>query len=107
MIYTVKKVLAMQSGVSDRGEWKSQDIVVEELTPDVQYPNQYLLRLSGNNVNMLNGIAEGCKVEAMWYSRVREYKTRDGRTMLAQEHRCWKVERADGDKKQQDDNLIF
>ena len=108
MIYTVKKVLPMQSGVSDRGEWKSQDIVVEELTPDVQYPNQYLLRLSGNNVNMLNGIAEGSKVEAMWYSRVREYKTKDGRTMLAQEHRCWKVERADGDKKQQqDDNLIF
>ena len=35
-------------------------------------------------------------------------KTKDGRTMLAQEHRCWKVERADGDKKQQqDDNLIF
>ncbi|MBO5823328.1 MAG: DUF3127 domain-containing protein [Prevotella sp.] len=108
MIYIVKKVLAMQSGVSDRGEWKSQDLVVEELTPDVQYPNQYLLRLSGNNVNMLNGIVEGCKVEAMWYSRVREYKTRDGKTMLAQEHRCWKVERADGDKKQQqDDNLIF
>ena len=26
----------------------------------------------------------------------------------SQEHRCWKVERADGDKKQQqDDNLIF
>ena len=36
-------------------------------------------------------------------------KRKDGRTMLAQEHRCWKVEpTADGDKKQQkDDNLIF
>lgn len=105
MIYTVKKVLAMQSGVSDRGEWKSQDFVAEEVAPDVQYPNQYLLRLSGNNVDMLNGIGEGCKVKLQWYSRVREYKTKEGRTMLTQEHRCWKVERVVENRQQ--DNIIF
>ena len=40
--FKVIEILALQSGTSERGEWKSQEVILEEVQnvqyPDVQYP---------------------------------------------------------------------
>lgn len=87
----VIKVLQMQQGTSERGQWKSQDIVVEA-QQNVQYPDRYVLHFSGQAVDQLAGIREGMVVTAQWAASVREWKTKDGREMYSQEMKCWKIE---------------
>ena len=87
----VIKVLQMQQGTSERGPWKSQDIVVEA-QQNVQYPDRYVLHFSGQAVDQLAGIREGMVVTAQWAASVREWKTKDGRVMYSQEMKCWKIE---------------
>ena len=50
--FKVTDMLPVQQGESERGPWRSQDIIVES-TENVQYPDRLLLRFSGNAVDML------------------------------------------------------
>ena len=62
--FKVIEILALQSGTSERGEWKSQEVILEEVQ-NVQYPDRYLIRFSGekgspspipnSNKNYING----------------------------------------------------
>ena len=87
----VKKILPLQTGVSERGEWKSREVVLEEIDERIQYPNQYVVRFTGDRVNQLDSIKEGDTVTCHWSSRVREFKTRDGRDVAVQENNGWGV----------------
>ena len=87
----VKKMMPLQTGVSERGEWKSREVVLEEIDERIQYPNQYVVRFSGDRVNQLDSIKEGDTVTCHWSSRVREFHTRDGREVAVQENNGWGV----------------
>ena len=89
--FKVTDMLPVQQGESERGPWRSQDIIVES-TENVQYPDRLLLRFSGNGVEMLAGVKVGMVVRAWWSANVRVFKTRDGRDCHVQELRCWKIE---------------
>ena len=89
--FKVTDMLPVQQGESERGPWRSQDIIVES-TENVQYPDRLLLRFSGNAVDMLAEVKVGMVVKAWWSANVRQFKTRDGRDCFAQELRCWKSE---------------
>ena len=90
--YKVIEIMPMESGTSQTTgrEWKSREFVAEEIA-DVQYPNQVLLRLGGENVKLIDGVKVGDTVELGFNSRVRSFQTRDGKTMKSQENNCWKV----------------
>ena len=90
--YKVIEIMPMESGTSQTTgkEWKSREFVAEEIE-DVQYPNQVLLRLGGENVKLIDGVNVGDTVELGFNSRVRSFQTRDGKTMKSQENNCWKV----------------
>ena len=88
----VIKVLPMQQGTSERGQWRNQDIVVEA-QQNVQFPDRYVLHFGGASVDMLSDIREGMLVTAVWSASVREWKTKDGRKVYSQELRCWKLEK--------------
>lgn len=93
--YKVVSILPAQNGTSERGEWCSQEIVIES-TEQVQYPDSFLLRLTGKNVEQLTGIKVGDVVEALWSSNVRSFQRKDGSgTTYMQENRCWKISMAD------------
>ncbi|MBQ0021550.1 MAG: DUF3127 domain-containing protein, partial [Bacteroidales bacterium] len=110
----------LQSGTSERGDWRSQDVLIESMeqreqsqarlnfaesrqrktvgqsTEQVQYPDRFLLHLSGSAVDQLQGISEGDIVEAMWSSNVRSFTRKDGSgETYMQEHRCWKITKID------------
>ena len=90
--YKVIEIMPMESGTSQTTgkEWKSREFVAEEIE-DVQYPNQVLLRLGGENVKLIDGVNVGDTVELGFNSRVRSFQTRDGKTMHSQENNCWRV----------------
>ena len=87
----VKKIMPLQTGVSERGEWRSREVILEEIDEKVQYPNQYLVRFTGDRVSQVDAINEGDTVSAHWSSRVREFRTRDGRETATQENNGWGV----------------
>lgn len=92
--YRVVSILPKQSGTSERGVWSSQEIIIE-VTEQVQYPDRFLLRLTGDNVEQLQGIKEGDIVEALWSSNVRSFPRKDGSgNSYIQENRCWKIVKA-------------
>ena len=92
ILYKVIEIMPVESGTSQATgrEWKSREFVAEEIA-DVQYPNQVLLRLGGENVKLIDGVNGGDTVELGFNSRVRSFQTRDGKTMKSQENNCWKV----------------
>ena len=90
--FKVVEILALQSGTSERGEWKSQEVILEEMQ-NVQYPDRYLIRFSGEKVEMLTGIKQDDVVMASWTASVRNYNTKDGRKMWAQSLNGWKIEK--------------
>ena len=92
-LYTVIQKQQLQQGTTERGAWRSQDIIVEA-QQNVQYPDRYLLHFSGSSVDKLAGIEEGMTVTAQWSANVRNYKTKTGSEVFVQELRCWKIERA-------------
>ena len=96
MNYKIIKIMPTESGVSQTtgNNWVSQTIVVEENTPNVQYPNKYVLQLMNDKVNMAQTLREGDMVEVGFYSTVREFKRKAGKTMFSQENRCWKIAKA-------------
>ena len=93
MNYKIIKIMPTESGVSQTtgNNWVSQTIVVEENTPNVQYPNKYVLQLMNDKVNMAQTLREGDIVEAGFYSTVREFTTKAGKQVFSQENRCWKI----------------
>ena len=92
ILYKVIEIMPVESGTSQATgrEWKSREFVAEEIE-DVQYPNQVLLRLGGENVKLIDGVNVGDTVELGFNSRVRSFQTRDGKTMKSQENNCWKI----------------
>ena len=92
ILYKVTEIMPVESGTSQTTgrEWKSREFVAEEIV-DVQYPNQVLLRVSGENVKLIDGVNVGDTVELGFNSRVRSFQTRDGKTMKTQENNCWKI----------------
>ena len=96
MNYKIIKIMPTESRVSHTtgNKWVSQTIVVEQNTPDVQYPNKYVLQLMNDKVNMAQSLREGDMVEVGFYSTVREFKTKAGKTMFSQENRCCKIAKA-------------
>ena len=92
ILYKVMEIMPVESGTSQATgrEWKSREFVAEEIV-DVQYPNQVLLRVSGENVKLIDGVNVGDTVELGFNSRVRSFQTKDGKTMKSQENNCWRV----------------
>ena len=92
VFYKVLEIMPIESGTSQATgrEWKSREFVAEEIA-NVQYPNQVLLRLSGENVKLIDGVNVGDTVELGFNSRVRSYQTKEGRTMHSQENNCWRI----------------
>ena len=92
ILYKVMEIMPVESGTSQTTgrEWKSREFVAEEIV-DVQYPNQVLLRVSGENVKLIDGVNVGDTVELGFNSRVRSFQTKDGKTMHSQENNCWRV----------------
>ena len=92
ILYKVIEIMPVESGTSQTTgrEWKSREFVAEEIM-DVQYPNQVLLRVSGENVKLIDGVNVGDTVELGFNSRVRSFQTKDGKTMHSQENNCWRV----------------
>ena len=92
IFYKVTEIMSVETGTSQATgrEWKSREFVAEEIA-EVQYPNQVLLRLSGDNVKLIDGVNVGDTVDLGFNSRVRSYQTREGKTMHSQENNCWKI----------------
>ena len=90
--YKVIEIMPVESGTSQTTgrEWKSREFVAEEIK-DVRYPNQLLMRLSGDDVKLIDGVDVGDTVDLGFNSRVRSYQTRDGKNMHSQENSCWKI----------------
>ena len=90
--YKVIEIMPMESGTSQTTgkEWKSREFVAEKIK-DVRYPNQLLMRLSGDDVKLIDGVNVGDTVDLGFNSRVRSYQTRDGKNMHSQENSCWKI----------------
>ena len=90
--YKVIEIMPVESGTSQATgrEWKSREFVAEE-SAEVQDPNQVLLRLSGDNVKLIDGVNIGDTVDLGFNSRVRAEQTRDGKNMHSQENSCWKI----------------
>ena len=90
--FKVVEILALQSGTSERGEWRSQQVILEELQ-NVQFPDRYLVRFSGEKVAMLDGIRKDDVVTASWTASVRSFNTHDGKTAYAQSLNGWRIEK--------------
>ena len=90
--YKVIEIMPVESGTSQATgrEWKSREFVAEEIK-DVRYPNQLLMRLSGDDVTLIDGVDVGDTVDLGFNSRVRSYQTWDGKNMHSQENSCWKI----------------
>ena len=91
--FKVIEILALQSGTSERGEWKSQEVILE-VVQNVQYPDRYLIRFNGEKVAMLADIRQDDIVTASWTASVRSFNTRDGRKAYAQSLNGWKIEKS-------------
>ena len=92
ILYKVIEIMPVESGTSQATgrEWKSREFVAEEIM-NARYPNQVLMRLSGDDVKLIDGVKVGDTVELGFNSRVRSFQTKDGKTMHSQENNCWRV----------------
>ena len=70
--FKVVEILALQSGTSERGEWRSQQVILEELQ-NVQFPDRYLVRFCGEKVAMLADLKKDDIVTASWTASVRSF----------------------------------
>ena len=91
----VEKILPVECGTSERGDWKSQSIVVCEELP-VPYPDRVRIDFRGDKVDQLRDIHEGDVVHVVWTSGVTERTTmKDGREVhfMSGYHRGHLIER--------------
>ena len=92
----ITAVSPLQSGVSQNGEWKSLDFVIEEV--DKQYPESLVCKARGELAEKI-AAAEGlvgsiCKAYIGF--KVRTY-TKDGIRHSITDINCWKLETASDD----------
>ena len=101
--YKVIEIMPMESGTSQTTgkEWKSREFVAEEIM-DARYPNQLLMRLTGDYVKLIDGVNVGDTVDLGFNTRVRAYQTRDGKNMHSQENSCWKINKKGRVKNEED-----
>ena len=90
--FKVVQLLGIQSGTSQHGEWKSQEVILEEMQ-NVQYPDRYLIRFGGGKLEQLAEIKEGDIVTASWTANVRSFDAKDGRKVYTQSLNGWKIEK--------------
>lgn len=95
-IYRVIELLPMQEGVSQRGAWKSRQVVVEEKVA-LPHPDRFLLRFGTEQVAMLEGVKAGDEIKAMWTNTVRSFE-KDGRKFHSQECNVWAMEKVVGNE---------
>ena len=57
ILYKVIEIMPVESGTSQATgrEWKSREFVAEEIM-NARYPNQLLMRLSGDDVKLIDGV---------------------------------------------------
>lgn len=78
----VEKVMPVETGTSERGEWTSQSIVVSEDLP-MPYPDRVRVDFKGDKLAQLEGIKEGDTVHIIWTAGVSERKVeRDGKVCV-------------------------
>jgi hypothetical protein len=83
----VIQILAQQTGMGKKGQWKKQEFIVET---QAQYPKKVCLSVWGDNIDQLNLVA-GEIVNVSVDLESREY---NGRWYT--EARAWKVEKNGG-----------
>ena len=83
---TVEHILDMQSGTSQRGEWRKQDFVLE--VPG-EYPRKVCITMWGDNIDKFN-IKQGETLTASIDLQSREY---NGRWYT--DVKAWRVERGE------------
>jgi hypothetical protein len=81
----VIQLLALQSGMGKKGQWRKQEFIVETQS---QYPKKVCLSIWGDKIDQF-GITEGDEVNVSVDLESREY---NGRWYT--EARAWKVEKA-------------
>ena len=101
-IYKIIKVFPIEEGISERGRWRSQDVVVQEVNDEVEHPNELLLRCRGSLLERFTPV-EGLLVSVKFSTSVRYYTTGRGtaeeRERASMEANCWKMElREESDK---------
>lgn len=92
--YKVVEMLEKQTLTTANGSWDVQEIVLEEIA-DVQYPDRYLIRFSGDNISKIEGINIGDTVTAKWSASVRNYLSKDGRKIWSQNLKGWQLEKVE------------
>lgn len=88
--FKVIQLLPLQQGVSERGEWKSQEVILEECQ-NVRFPDRFLVRFPGEMTPLLAGLKVGDVVVASWSAYVREFTTKDGRKIYSQVNSGWQI----------------
>ncbi len=84
---TVEQILEMQTGTSQRGEWRKQDFVMD--LPG-EYPRKVCVTVWGDNIDRF-GLNQGDQVTASIDLQSREY---NGRWYT--DVKAWKVEKSEG-----------
>lgn len=78
----VEKVLPVASGTNERGEWKSQTIIVCEELP-VPYPDRVRIDFKSDKIEQLKDIHDGDTVHVVWAADIAERRTeKDGREVV-------------------------
>lgn len=85
----VIKLLPEQSGVSQRGEWKKQEFVIETVE---QYPKKVCISGWGERVDEIQKLEPGMTVKVAINIESREYNER-----WYTDIRAWKIENAGSD----------
>ena len=86
VIGRIVKILPMQSGVSQRGEWKKQEFVIET---NEQYPKKICISGWAERVDQIQQLSEGAEVRVSINIESREYNER-----WYTDVRAWKIEAA-------------
>ena len=88
----IAKLLPIRQGVSQRtgNEWKSLPFIFEYFeNPSDRYADSVMLETFDTNV--IDNLKEGMEVRCGFGHRTREY-TKDGKTMIINDHRLYKIE---------------
>jgi hypothetical protein len=85
----IEQLLSLQTGTSNRGEWKKQEFILET---DEQYPKKICFTLFNDKIGLLEGFNTGMEVEVSFNVESREYNGRWFHNVNA-----WKIDRIDGE----------
>jgi hypothetical protein len=81
---TIKKILPVESGVSNGNTWKNQLVIIEQ---GGEYPKQIAVKMNPEKVD-INQFAEGESITAHINIESREYNDR-----FYTDVKAWKIER--------------